>query len=271
MTPNRAAETGPCRGIWLNGRLQPAPQTPVSALQKKFLRGLGLLETMRVTRGRVPLLERHLDRLVRSCRLLGLRQTHRDLDDGLDALLRQAGSVEGVARIVVGEGLRLVTLELLPAGLENERESGIRLPALPFSWSPISVKHTARAALERAEREVGGEAARLGSDGRLVETTRSNFFVVSSGTLETAHISAVLPGIARQLVLEMAEELALPVRERAPRLAEQGQWSECFVTNAVRGVRPVIELAGHAIPEPEPGGVLRQLQRRLDRRMGLLP
>jgi branched-subunit amino acid aminotransferase/4-amino-4-deoxychorismate lyase len=273
MTSPRSGETAECDGLWLNGRLQPVPQTTVAALQKKYLRGLGLLETMRVTGGRIPLLDRHLDRLSRSCRLLArrsLRGVESEIEEGLEAVLRRAGPTDGVARIVVGEGLRLVTLGPLPQGLKDEREAGIRLPALPVSWSPISVKHTSRAPLERVEREMGGETARLGADGRLLETTRSNLFVVSSGALETAHVSAVLPGIARQLIVEMAAELALPVRQRAPRIAEQDLWSECFVTNAVRGVRPVAELAGRRLPVPEPGGVLRQLQRRLDRRMELL-
>jgi branched-subunit amino acid aminotransferase/4-amino-4-deoxychorismate lyase len=266
--PEEEARLG---AIWLNGRLVSKDDAQVSPLGMSLLRGVGLFETMRVTGRRVPLLELHLERLVRGCRMLGLPDPPDDLEAGVDAVLRRALQDEGVARIVVGEGFRMVTPEQLPPALHQEREKGIRLPCMRFSWSPVAVKHTSRAALEWAEREMGGETARIGSRRRLLETTRSNFFVVCADALQTAPTSVALPGIARRIVLHVATELGLPVRQRAPRLSEVDSWREVFVTNAVRGVRPVLELGGKHLPPPQPRGILRELQQRLDRAMGLRP
>ncbi len=263
------AQQGTPGGIWLDGRLVCKEDPRVSALSRGVLHGVGLFETMRVTGRRVPLLELHLERLGRGCRLLGLPDPPDDLEAGVHAVLRHTGQDDGVARIVVEDGFRMVTLDPLPPGLRRERETGIQLPCMRFSWSPVAVKHTARAVLEWAEREAEGETVRLGSRGRLLETTRSNFFIVRAEGLETAPTSVALPGIARRLVLETATELGLPVRHRAPRLSELESWREVFVTNAVRGVRPVVELGGKRLPTPEPGGILRELQQRLDRAMGL--
>jgi branched-subunit amino acid aminotransferase/4-amino-4-deoxychorismate lyase len=266
--PEEEARLG---AIWLNGHLLSKKDARVSPLGTSRVRGVGLFETMRVTGRRVPLLERHLERLARGCRLLGLPDSPNDLEAGVDAVLRHDGLHEGVARIVVGEGFRMVTSERLPPALHQEKEKGIRLACMHFSWGPVAVKHTSRAALERAERETGGETARIGSRQRLLETTRSNFFVVGTDALQTAPTSVALPGIARGLILELATQLGLPVRQRAPRLSEFASWREVFVTNAVRGVRPVIELGGKRLPPPQPRGVLRELQQRVDHAMGLRP
>jgi branched-subunit amino acid aminotransferase/4-amino-4-deoxychorismate lyase len=255
--------------VWLDGRLVAADRARVSALSQTLLRGIGLFETMRMTRGTVPLLDLHLERLRRSCRDCQMSEPSHRLEKGVSALAERVGGSEGVVRMTVGDGLELVTLGPLPRGLERERQEGIALPSIRTAWDPVSVKHTSRAGLEWAEREVGGEALRVGPAGQLLETTRSNLFVVTPDRLETAPDGSILPGIARRLVLAAARELGFRIRRRSPRLAEAESWREVFVTNAVRGVRPVVEVAGRPIPAPAAEGTLRPLQRRLDLLMGL--
>lgn len=254
--------------VWLDGRLTAAEREGVSLRVAPALEAAGLVETMRLIGGRVPLLDLHLERLRQGCRRIGLARP-RAVERAIDALARRCGLAEGVARLTVGEGLELLTLGPLPPGLDRERDEGIRLAALSVSWRPVTLKHTSRAAALGAERRAGGEVVRLGPAGRLMETTRSNLFVVTPEGIATAPASTVLPGVARRCVLEAARELGIPITRRAPRLGEHRAWREVFVTNAVRGVRPVTELAGHALAKPAREGVLRALQAALDRRMGI--
>src|SRR6266571_2617179 len=74
--------------------------------------GYGLIETMRVRAGRIPLLERHLARLERSLRELGLPRPSRDVA----ALVRPfSGAGEAVLRVDVCDGRATVTVRELPA------------------------------------------------------------------------------------------------------------------------------------------------------------
>ena len=68
--------------------------------------GYGLIETMRVREGRIPFLERHLARLERSLRELGLPRPTRDVA----ALVRPfAGADEAVLRVEVCDGRATVS------------------------------------------------------------------------------------------------------------------------------------------------------------------
>src|SRR5260370_27177757 len=58
--------------IWVDGRIVPDDALAISVLDRTFEHGLGLFETLRTWNGRAPLLDRHLARLERSARELGL-------------------------------------------------------------------------------------------------------------------------------------------------------------------------------------------------------
>lgn len=80
-------------------------------------------------------------------------------------------------------------------------------------------------------------------DGRLLETFISNLFIIQQQpdgqpVVRTAG-EGILPGIMRSQVLQVCAELQLPCQLQAPLCTERSQWREAFVTNAVRGIRPV--------------------------------
>jgi branched-chain amino acid aminotransferase len=64
--------------IWVNGALREAADASVSVLDRGFTVGDGVFETIKVVDGRAFALERHLDRLERSARALGLPRPDRD-------------------------------------------------------------------------------------------------------------------------------------------------------------------------------------------------
>ena len=72
--------------VWLNGRLVSAERARVPATLPLVLQGMGLYETLRIVRGRAPLVERHIARLARSARELGIRLRRRDWDGSIAEL-----------------------------------------------------------------------------------------------------------------------------------------------------------------------------------------
>ena len=91
----------------------------------------------------------------------------------------------------------------------------------------------------------------LGEGGAILEGLSSNFYAVLNGELRTAG-SGVLPGIAQQIVFEVAPRV-LPLRKDAVTVADIPRLSEAFITSSSRGIVPVIEIDGIPIGAGVPG------------------
>ncbi|XP_022546850.1 uncharacterized protein BNAA09G55000D isoform X2 [Brassica napus] len=114
----------------------------------------------------------------------------------------------------------------------------------------------------------------LSNDGdHLLEGCVTNFFVVcrksSSGSLygeslrefevQTAPVTdGVLPGVIREIVIEVCISKGIPYRERAPSWSERELWEEAFITSSLRIVQhvgtikvPVGSLEALACTKPE--------------------
>lgn len=254
--------------VWLDGRFVPAARARIAATSTSVSHGIGVFETMRVVGGSVPLWELHAIRARSSCEAASLTFPQHDYADVLTALARKNRVRSAVGRLTVGDGFVLITLARLPRGLSREAQEGIALPSLPLARPAATLKATSWLPLVLAERQAGGEVL-LTSAGRVLETSRSNLFVLRNDTLETAPTPSVLPGIARGLVSEFARNRGVRIRLRSPRLSEAGSWSEVFVTNALRGVRPVVQIDGEHFAAPHVTSLTRLLQGDLKRRMRL--
>jgi branched-subunit amino acid aminotransferase/4-amino-4-deoxychorismate lyase len=200
--------------------------------------GYGLIETMRVREGRIPLLERHLTRLAHSLRALGLPQPSRDVA----ALVRPfQGTGEAVLRLEVRDGRAAVTVRAPPA-VEPPLVITASQPHEPYPHKTTDRDVFADAAAEAEVAEVD-DALVLTHEGWVAEGTAWNAFWWDGTVLRTPALDlGILPGIARARVLE----LVLGAEGRYPRAALSGK--SLFLTNAVRGVVPIASLDGVAVP-----------------------
>ena len=197
--------------------------------------GYGLIETMRVREGRIPFLERHLARLERSLRALGLARPARDVA----ALVTPfSGTGNAVLRVEVCDGRATVTVRELPA----LNAPGVITAAGPHR--PYPHKTTERDcfvdAAEEAEIAEADDALLLTPEGWVAEGTAWNVFWWDGDRLHTpAEDVGMLPGIGRARVLELG---ASTEQGRYPRQAIEGK--RLFLTNAVRGIVPLASLDG---------------------------
>lgn len=102
------------------------------------------------------------------------------------------------------------------------------------------------------------ECLMLDQDGFILEGTTSNFFAVKDGVLWTAG-SGVLEGIARKIVLEVAEDLAIPVRLEAVHVGDLGRLDECALSSSSRALIPIVNVDGQIVADGRPGPVARRL------------
>ena len=128
-----------------------------------------------------------------------------------------------------------------------------------------------RAAHEEARGRGYDETLILADRWGYLEASRSNLSVVTGDRLITCSADApIVPGIMRQLVLDVAEELPLDVQELPGLDPDQlDSADEVFLTNAVRGIIPVarVDSPGGPIAWPAPGPWTRRLQGLIARRL----
>jgi 4-amino-4-deoxychorismate lyase len=103
----------------------------------------------------------------------------------------------------------------------------------------------------------------LATDDRVIGATAANLFLVRHGRLYTPEIrDCGVAGVMRQQVLNLAKTLELAVEIGDFGLAELRAADEIFLTNALRGIRPVIEVDGEG-SWPQ-GELTRTLRARLE-------
>jgi branched-chain amino acid aminotransferase len=150
---------------------------------------------------------------------------------------------------------------------------GLRIgmyPHIALSYSPLSAVKSCSAlpyilAAKYASQQDWDDALLRSTDGSLAESSNSNLFVLRGNTLLTPPLtSGCLPGTVREAVLAAAANLGLEAWESPIGTDELDQADEVFLTNAIRGLRPVAEVVGtqfhaHAFPLTQKlQGILRQ-------------
>jgi len=273
--------------VYVNGRITPPEEATVSALDRGFLYGDGLFETMRAYGGMIFRLERHLDRLCASAGVLRIRLPHaRDELAGIvRALLARSGIAEARVRLAVSRGVGINGLRLdggtptlviwvreltpYPASLYD---SGARLLVSRYrvnSASPLPAHKTANYLLYLLARDGDGgaagadEALLLNEREEIAEGATSNIFLVSGGVVATPPPGCgLLGGITREAVLELCAEAGVPCGERILSIDDLHAADEIFLTNSVMEIMPVSRLDSRRVGAACPGPVALELARR---------
>jgi branched-chain amino acid aminotransferase len=275
--------------VVIDGALVPPERAVVSVFDRGFLYGDSVFEALRTHGGRLSLLDAHLARLERSAArvFIPLPVPLTTLREEVLSAVQAHGSSESYVRLMLTRGTASA-LGLDPQLAENPRrivlvtalklppaevyERGI--PAITFRIERPSDElavanakignYLATVLAVRKARELGASEALLeDAHGSILEGSTSNVFAVFSGVLVTpAESAAILPGITRARVLEVAREAGMAIELRAIARAEIAQADEVFITSSIREVVPITTLDGQAVGSGKPGPVARELLRR---------
>ncbi|GHB64407.1 4-amino-4-deoxychorismate lyase [Streptomyces xanthochromogenes] len=266
--------------IWVNGALRDADAARVSVLDHGLTVGDGVFETVKASGGSLFALTRHLERLTRSARGLGLS------DPDLDEVRHACAAVLDANPMPLGRLRITYTGGLSPLGSDRGDAGPTLVVAIaesarrPDSTAVITVpwtrnEHSAVAglkttsyaenvvALAKAHGAGASEALFANTAGQLCEGTGSNVFVVVDGRLHTPPLaSGCLGGITRALTVEWTgaqeSELPMDVLERA---------EEVFLTSTLRDVQAVHRVDGRELAGA-PGPVTAKAMRIFDERAG---
>ncbi|MCP3757706.1 aminodeoxychorismate lyase [Streptomyces sp. TBY4] len=264
--------------IWLDGALRDTDEAKVSVFDHGLTVGDGVFETLKAERGATFALTRHLERLTRSARGLGLPDPDPEEVRRACAAVLEANPVPlgrlrvtytgGVSPLGSDRGEAGPTLIVALAGstrrpdttsvvtvpwVRNERSAVVGLKTTSYAENVV--------ALAAAHRAGASEALFANTVGRLCEGTGSNVFVVLDGQLHTPPVaSGCLAGITRALVAEWcgAKETDLPFEA-----LEQAE--EVFLTSSLRDVQAVLRIDGRELGSA-PGPVTAEAMRIFDAR-----
>ena len=260
------------RVVWLDGGLVDPAAAALSIDDPAVRWGEGLFETMRAERGRVALLERHLDRLAEGARALDLSPMPGREGARAAVAATLAAMGEGPCRVRLTATPRPTLLvEAAPEEALDESPRAVRAISLRGAWAPgnagAEYKSLSYAGPRRAQRAAAAAGADhallLDADGRLGEAALCNAFCAVGDEVVTAPAAGLLRGIARAQVLE-----SVPARQEA--LAEDA-WRparEIVLTNAVAGAMAVVEVDGRAVGDGRPGRLAHDLHRILRDALG---
>lgn len=277
-------------GTPARGRLVPREFAGVSPWDSSVQGGDATWEGIRVYRGKILSLERHLKRLFRSAKALGFRNVHskEDVMEAIFQTLAANGMRDGAhMRLTLTRGEKYTssmnpifnvfgtTLIILPEWKPTQGKttydnvkgislvtSAVRRNSPSTCDSKIHHNNMINNILPKIQANVAGasDALMLDLDGFVSETNATNIFMVEDGVLHTPHADHCLPGITRETVLILAKELGIETDVRRISLAEFHSADEVFTTGTMGELTPVTMIDGRVIGDGKRGPVTSRLQ-----------
>ncbi len=271
--------------VYVNGELKPRADARVSVFDSVVQGGDAVWEGLRVYKERIAAFSAHLTRLQNSAKALAfaavpspqeiraavfetLRANNmRDgahirltltrgekITSGMNPKLNQSGCslivlAEWKPPVYSDEGVRLIT-----ASTRRNTPSCLD--------SKIHHNNLLNNILASIEANVAGvdSAVMLDLNGFVSETNDTNIFMVRNGTVCTPHADACLPGLTRQMVLDICREQDIPAIERNLSLTELYTADEAFTSGTMGELTPVLEADGRTIGNGIPGELTLRLQ-----------
>ncbi len=271
---------------YINGKFVPEEEARVSVLDRGFLYGDGLFETMRAYHRRAFRIDDHLERLYRSCRELKipLKMERKELKGAIGELLEKNDLTEAYLRLTLTRGLHTGSLGFdtcsSPTLVITSRElnpyppsyyqKGIRAIIASIrqnSFSPLSgyksLSYLAYLlAREEARTQGASEAILLNSKAEVTEGATSNIFLILNGKVSTPPEHApLLPGITRKAVIEILPRLDLNCKICSILEQSLEDAEEVFITNSLMEVMPVTSIDGRKVGDGMPGPITRSIAR----------
>lgn len=268
---------------YLNGTFLPLDQAHVSVMDRGFLFGDGVYEVIPVYGGRLFRLAAHLKRLQNS--LDAIRLGNPLTDSGWESMLERLvklndGRDQGVyLQVTRGiaprrdhafpEDSRPTVFAMCTPGLiarDIENDPGISAITLPdIRWLHCNVKAITllpNILLRQQAIDANAAEAILLKDGYVIEGAASNVFIVTDGVLKTPpNSAALLPGVTRDLVLELASTNGIPCQEVDIAVEELAGTGEIWLTSSTREISPVVRLDGRMVGDGKPGPLWNRLIR----------
>jgi D-alanine transaminase len=260
--------------VYLNGDFLPPEQARVSVFDRGFVFADGVYEVIPVYGRRLFRLPQHLARLNNSLAGIRLANPLRDQQwlSVCTRLVEANDSDDQSIYLQVTRGTAprdhafpatttptiFAYAQPLKYPPPEQLASGVAAITVPdIRWSRCDIKAIAllpNVLLRQQATEQGAAEAILIRDGNVLEGSASNIFLVADGTLVTPPKGPyILPGVTRDLIVELANAHGIGCKERDVRQAELAGVSELMLSSSTKELLPITRLDGQAVGAGRPG------------------
>jgi len=271
--------------VYVNGHIVPRKEARVSVFDSVVQGGDAVWEGLRVYKGRIAALGGHLERMQNSAKALafeGVPSSSEIRGAIFDTLAANAMIDDAHIRLTLTRG------EKITSGMNpGFNQSGCSLIVLA-EWKPpvysdagitvitSSIRRNTTQCLDSKihhnnllnnilasiEANVAGvdAAVMLDINGFVSETNDTNIFIVKNDKLLTPFADSCLPGLTRQMILDIAANEGMPAAEKNLSMTELYTADEVFTTGTMGELTPILMADGRRIGDGSCGPLTQRLQ-----------
>lgn len=286
------------RKIYVNGDIVPEEEAKISVFDHGYLYGDGIFEGIRAYEGRVFRLNEHIDRLYKSAKtiMMEIPLSQEEMKSVILKTIRENKLQDAYIRVVISRGVgdlgldprkcKQPTIVVIASEIslydEKLYEEGLKVKTVPTRRNgpemvnprikSLNYLNNIMARIEANLMEAP-EAIMLNQQGFVAECTGDNIFIIDGSDLLTPpRYAGILKGIKREVVIEIAQNIDLNVKEELFTRYDLFNADECFLTGTAAEVIPVVEVDGRRIADGKPGnytGIIIEKFRQIARTTGV--
>lgn len=271
--------------VYINGQIVPRDEAKVSVFDSVVQGGDAVWEGLRVYKGGIFCLDRHLNRLLDSAQAMAFVDIPSidHIKKALSETLKANGMTDDVhIRLTLTRGRKttsgmdprlniygptlIILPEYKPPVYDNENgisviTSTIRRNSPNNLDSKIHHTNLINNILAKIQSNVAGADAALMLDnyGFAAELNGTNVFTIKEGIVYTPHADACLHGITRGLVIQLARENNFTCIEKNISLTEMYSADEVFCTGTMGELTPIMSIDGRKIQNRSSAKILPKL------------
>jgi len=266
--------------VYLNGDYLPLPDAKVSVLDRGFIFGDGVYEVIPVYNRKPFRLKQHLERLQTNLDAIKITnpcspQQWADIfanviskneSDHLSLYMQITRGVAKRDHAFPPDSTPTVFVMVNPLQETDEVAFNQGISAITLDdirWQYCNIKAIAllpNILLKQTAIDDGAQEAILIRNGEVTEGSASNIFIVSQGVIKTPpKTSFLLPGITRDLVVELAQQNDIALEETTFSGAELQSAEEVWITSSTKEVMPVLVLNNKTVGNGKPGTITRRM------------
>ena len=271
--------------VYIDGKLYPKEEAKISVFDHGLLYGDGVFEGIRCYNGNMFKFSEHIDRLYDSANAIALEipMTKEEIGNAVKDTLDANNMKDSYIRLVVTRGIGKLGLdpfncakpqiiiitdliELYPKELYEKGLDAVIVPTIRNHYEALNPKIKSLNYLNNILAKIecinsgAAEGVMLNKDGYVAECTGDNIFIIKDNEIITPPTYAgILIGITRNVVIDLATEAGIAIKEEQITRYDLYAADECFLTGTAAGIIPVARIDGRKISSGAPGRITRSL------------
>ena len=250
-----------------NGKILPIEQATIPLTNIEYAYGFGVYENIRVTNGLACFLKDHIERLIKSAKII--RISHKFaisvIENSVLDLVKNIGiKTYNIKILLVGGSLYIFCLNPLFPDKKLYRDGAEFITynyERPFPPAKTLNLVQSYIAYKKAKESGAYDALLINRNGFITEGTRTNFFCIKDKTIYSPPEKNILLGVMRKALLKVALANNYQIVEKNIKLDDIKYFDGAFVTSTSSKIIPVRSINGVILNYPD---TLKELMKLLN-------